>query len=137
KLPMSDTTSVSPLRQRMTEDMAARGLNRHTQRSHVQSCKRIAAWLKPPSRLRAFSRPGASPRAYRHRPLWPLAYDRFKSRAPRIWHPRALVPRAAPSAGASPLLRRPQPQIWAQDLRGNPATRLSRSTAFFAAVVWE
>ena len=37
---------VTPLRQRMIEDMAARNLNRHTQRSHISSCKRFAAWLK-------------------------------------------------------------------------------------------
>jgi integrase/recombinase XerD len=43
---MSDTTTVSPLRQRMIEDMAARKLNPHTQRSHIKSCKRFAAWLK-------------------------------------------------------------------------------------------
>ena len=43
---MSETNTVSPLRQRMTEDMAARKLNPHTQRSHVYSCKRFAAWLK-------------------------------------------------------------------------------------------
>jgi integrase/recombinase XerD len=43
---MSDTTTVSALRQRMIEDMAARKLNPHTQRSHIQSCKRFAAWLK-------------------------------------------------------------------------------------------
>ena len=43
---MSDTTTVSPLRQCMIEDMAARKLNPHTQRSHIQSCKRFAAWLK-------------------------------------------------------------------------------------------
>jgi site-specific recombinase XerD len=43
---MSDTTTVSPLRQRMIEDMAARKLNPHTQRSHIQSCKRFTAWLK-------------------------------------------------------------------------------------------
>jgi site-specific recombinase XerD len=42
---MSETNSVSPLRQRMIEDMAARKLNPHTQRSHVYSCKRFAAWL--------------------------------------------------------------------------------------------
>ncbi len=30
----------------MTEDMAARKLNPHTQRSHIYSCKRFAAWLK-------------------------------------------------------------------------------------------
>jgi len=43
---MSDTNTVSPLRQRMIEDMAARKLNPHTQRGHIYSCKRFAAWLK-------------------------------------------------------------------------------------------
>ena len=43
---MSDTNTVSPLRQRMIEDMAARKLNPHTQRGHIDSCKRFAAWLK-------------------------------------------------------------------------------------------
>jgi integrase/recombinase XerD len=42
---MSDTTTVSPLRQRMIEDMAARNLNPHTQRGHISSCRRLAAWL--------------------------------------------------------------------------------------------
>src|SRR5499433_292303 len=46
ELPMSETNTVSPLRQRMIEDMAARKLNPHTQRSHIHSCKRFAAWLK-------------------------------------------------------------------------------------------
>src|SRR3954464_8028912 len=46
ELPMSETNTVSPLRQRMIEDMAARKLNPHTQRSHIYSCKRFAAWLK-------------------------------------------------------------------------------------------
>ena len=43
---MSDTNTVSPLRQRMIEDMAARKLTPHTQRSHISSCKRFAAWLE-------------------------------------------------------------------------------------------
>jgi site-specific recombinase XerD len=43
---MSETNTVSPLRQRMIEDMAARKLNPHTQRSHIYSCKRFAGWLK-------------------------------------------------------------------------------------------
>ena len=43
---MSNTTTVSPLRQRMIEDMAARKLTPNTQRSHIYSCKRFAAWLK-------------------------------------------------------------------------------------------
>jgi site-specific recombinase XerD len=43
---MTDTTTVSPLRQRMLEDMAARKLNPHTQRSHISSSRRFAAWLK-------------------------------------------------------------------------------------------
>ena len=46
ELSMSETNTVSPLRQRMIEDMAARKLNPHTQRSHISSCKRFAAWLK-------------------------------------------------------------------------------------------
>jgi integrase/recombinase XerD len=46
ELSMSKTETVSPLRQRMIEDMAARKLNPHTQRSHISSCKRFAAWLK-------------------------------------------------------------------------------------------
>jgi integrase/recombinase XerD len=43
---MGETNTVSPLRQRMIEDMAARKLNPHTQRSHIYSCKRFTAWLK-------------------------------------------------------------------------------------------
>ena len=43
---MSETNTVSPLRQRMIEDMAARKLDPHTQRSHIYSCRRFAAWLK-------------------------------------------------------------------------------------------
>ncbi len=38
-------TSATPLRQRMIEDMAARKLGRHSQRSHLYSCKRFAAFL--------------------------------------------------------------------------------------------
>lgn len=43
---MTDSTSVSPLRQRMIEDMTARGLSRQTQRGHILACKRFAAYLK-------------------------------------------------------------------------------------------
>jgi len=43
---MSETNTVSPLRQRMIEDMAGRNLNPHMPRSHIYSCKRFAAWLK-------------------------------------------------------------------------------------------
>lgn len=43
---MNDTTTVSPLRQRMIEDMTARQLGPHSQRSHIYSCKRLAAFLK-------------------------------------------------------------------------------------------
>jgi integrase/recombinase XerD len=46
ELSMSKTNTVSPLRQPMIEDMAARKLNPHTQRSHIYSCQRFAAWLK-------------------------------------------------------------------------------------------
>jgi CheY-like chemotaxis protein len=42
------TDTVSPLRQRMIEDMNSRKLGAHTQRSHISSCKRFAAFLKRP-----------------------------------------------------------------------------------------
>ncbi len=37
---------VTPLRQRMVEDMTARNLGRHSQRSHLYSCERFAAFLE-------------------------------------------------------------------------------------------
>ena len=43
---MSTNTTVSPLRQRMIEDMTARKLGPHSQRSHIHSCRRFAAFLK-------------------------------------------------------------------------------------------
>src|SRR5713226_6985223 len=45
ELPMI-TEAISPLRQRMIEDMSSRKLGTHTQRSHIYSCKRFAAFLK-------------------------------------------------------------------------------------------
>ena len=43
---MSTDTTVSPLRQRMIEDMRARKLGPHSQRSQIHSCRRFAAFLK-------------------------------------------------------------------------------------------
>ena len=40
------TEAISPLRQRMIEDMKARKLCAGTQRGHIRSCKRFAAFLK-------------------------------------------------------------------------------------------
>src|ERR1700694_988560 len=40
------TDVISPLRQRMIEDMNARTLCAGTQRGHIRSCKRFAAFLK-------------------------------------------------------------------------------------------
>jgi site-specific recombinase XerD len=40
------TLTVSPLRQRMIEDMNARKLGAGTQMGHIRSCKRFAAFLK-------------------------------------------------------------------------------------------
>jgi site-specific recombinase XerD len=40
------TDAVTPLRQRMIEDMNARKLGAHSQRSHIYSCRRFAAFLK-------------------------------------------------------------------------------------------
>jgi integrase/recombinase XerD len=38
--------TISPLRQRMIEDMSARKLGQGSKRSHIYSCKRFAAFLK-------------------------------------------------------------------------------------------
>jgi integrase/recombinase XerD len=40
------TDSISSLRQRMIEDMNARKLCAGTQKGHIRSCKRFAAFLK-------------------------------------------------------------------------------------------
>src|SRR6202165_4135807 len=40
------TEAITPLRQRMIEDMNARKLFARTQRGHILSCKRFAAFLK-------------------------------------------------------------------------------------------
>jgi site-specific recombinase XerD len=40
------TETISPLRQRMIEDMNARNLGEGTQRGHIRACKRFAAFLK-------------------------------------------------------------------------------------------
>src|SRR5216684_8714866 len=45
ELPMT-TEAITPLRQRMIEDMNARKLCAGTQRGHILSCKRFAAFLK-------------------------------------------------------------------------------------------
>lgn len=42
----TSNTATTPLRERMIADMAARNLNPHTQRSHIHSCKRFAAFLR-------------------------------------------------------------------------------------------
>ncbi len=39
-------TTVTPLRQRMVEDMTARNLGRHSRRSHLYSCERFAGFLE-------------------------------------------------------------------------------------------
>jgi len=38
--------AVTPLRQRLIEDMTARNLGRHSQRSHLSGCERFAAFLE-------------------------------------------------------------------------------------------
>ena len=40
------TDTISPLRQRMIEDMDARKLSAGTQSGHIRSCKLFAAFLK-------------------------------------------------------------------------------------------
>ncbi len=41
-----NTGAISPLRQRMIEDMSARKLCAGTQKGHIRSCRRFAAFLK-------------------------------------------------------------------------------------------
>ena len=43
---MTNSTGISPLRQRMIDDMVARGLVPQTQKGHIRGCKRFAAYLK-------------------------------------------------------------------------------------------
>lgn len=43
---MTDAITISPLRQRMLEDMTSRQLAKGTQIGHVRACRRFAAWLK-------------------------------------------------------------------------------------------
>ena len=62
---MSETNTVSPLRQRMIEDMAARKLNPHTQRGHIYSCKRYRAI----DNYTAVSPLGSNARPIRQRPM--------------------------------------------------------------------
>ena len=40
------TPTISPLRQRLIEDMNGRNLGLHSQRSHIHSCRRFAGYLK-------------------------------------------------------------------------------------------
>ena len=44
-LPMT-TKAITPLRQRMIEDMNARKLCADTQRGHIRACKRFAAFVE-------------------------------------------------------------------------------------------
>jgi hypothetical protein len=46
ELSMSKTNTISLLRQRKIEDMAARKLNLATHRGHISSCKRFATLLE-------------------------------------------------------------------------------------------
>jgi integrase/recombinase XerD len=56
------TKAITPLRQRMIEDMSARKLCAGTQRGHIRSCKRFAAFLKrSPETNRRFTPAAASP----------------------------------------------------------------------------
>ena len=106
---MSKTDTVSPLRQRMIEDMAARKLNPHTQRSHISSCKRFAAWLKrSPDTATAdeVRQIPAAPHRERRQHLQPQPdHDRVRLRprhhdlAAEIWHlkePQTLPPVLSP-----------------------------------------
>jgi hypothetical protein len=62
---MTNNSTVSLLRRRMIEDMTARQLGPHSQRSHIYSCKRFAAFLKRSPAMRTAARSFI--------PLWLLA----------------------------------------------------------------
>ena len=76
---------VSPLRQRMIEDMTARKLSAGTQRLHISSCKRFAAFLQ-------------------RSPDTATVEDvrRFHQSRPRARTFGSYLPRDQPSIGASP-----------------------------------
>ena len=60
--------TISPLRQRMVEDMNARQLGPHSQRSHIYSCERFASFLKRCSCSPNQAKPPFVPAARRCRP---------------------------------------------------------------------
>jgi hypothetical protein len=67
------TDTVSSLRQRMIEDMNARKPGSHTQRSHVSSCKRFAAFLgrRPPRSVDGLVMPASEKPAHKRKcSLW-------------------------------------------------------------------
>ena len=105
---MSET--VSPRRQRMIEDGAARMLNRHTQRSHTYpDCKRFAAaqtlarYGKRPTRCNIFS--STSSRAVRASVTaiasWPGALPVPRHAASPLSDSRDVAPQGAAEAAAT------------------------------------
>ena len=64
------TDCVSPLRQRMIEDMNARKLGAGTQRGHIRGCKLFAAFLRR-SPDTATVLPGSLPRSAPNPPARP------------------------------------------------------------------
>ena len=72
---MTTTTKMTPLRQRMSDDMQARNLGRHSQRSHIYSCKRFAAHLGRPDSCGSLpSTAGGAVGAVHHVCSFPLFY---------------------------------------------------------------
>jgi hypothetical protein len=60
------TDSISPLRQRMIEDMNARKLCAGTQKGHIRSCRRFASFLK-----RSLDTASRRPPEVAAQPAWP------------------------------------------------------------------
>ena len=58
------TTTVSPLRQRMIEDVNLRNLAPRTQEAYIRGCKKLAAFLRrsPTRRLRGYPAVSAASR---------------------------------------------------------------------------
>jgi hypothetical protein len=123
------TVAVSALRQRMVEDMTARQRGPHSQRSHMYSCKRFAAFLQrsPDSHHREHPPLPAVPRRDGDKHLQPQShYDRAA----------VFVPRDAATAGPWPRSQaRPQAVGNGQQPAGLIRTDHLRNLLRFAQVI--
>jgi hypothetical protein len=127
---MNDTTTVSPLRPRMIEDMAARKLNPHTQRSHMpQAVRRLAQAFARYGNARRGPPISVVSRRERHEHLQSQSdHDRGAVLVPR----RATSPRGLAHQGAREAAQKVLHGNW-KTVRFIAALRNNRVTAPFCA----